>query len=48
MIVLHGRPGLQEVPGGLQGIITATFEIEGSDRPGCVAEQVFRVCGEAV
>ena len=39
---------LQEVPGGLQGIITATFEIEGSDKPGCVAEQVFRVYGEAV
>lgn len=36
---------LREVPGGLQGIITATFELEGSDKPACVAEQVFRVYG---
>lgn len=36
---------VRDVPGGLQGVMTATFELAGSEKPGCVAEQVFRVYG---
>jgi len=31
-----------EVPGGAQAVITVTAEIEGSDKPACVAETISR------
>jgi acyl dehydratase len=34
-----------EVPGGMQITITQTFEIEGGEKPVCVAEQLVRVFG---
>lgn len=34
---------VDEVQGGLQLVVRATLEIEGSDKPGCVAEWVTRV-----
>jgi acyl dehydratase len=39
---------VEEVPGGLQGFITNTFEREGGDKPVCVAEMIFRVYGQQV
>jgi len=33
---------LEEVPGGYQGVFKLTFEIEGEEKPGCVAEVVYR------
>ena len=36
---------VDEVPGGLQFTITQTFEIEGSEKPACVAESLSRVYG---
>lgn len=32
-----------EVPGGLQLVRTITVEIEGSEKPGCVAESIVRL-----
>lgn len=34
---------VEEVQGGLQLVVRTTLEIEGSDKPGCVAEWVTRV-----
>jgi acyl dehydratase len=34
-----------EVPGGLQGKLVVTFEIEGSEKPACVAEVLVRYYG---
>jgi acyl dehydratase len=34
--------GVEPVKGGVQVILTATFEIEGSEKPACVAEILFR------
>jgi acyl dehydratase len=36
---------VQDVPGGLQLVVTQTFEREGGDKPVCVAESVSRVYG---
>ena len=36
---------VDEVPGGLQFTVTQTFEIEGSEKPACVAESLARVYG---
>jgi acyl dehydratase len=36
---------VDEVPGGLQFVVTQTFEREGGDKPVCVAESVARVFG---
>jgi acyl dehydratase len=33
---------VEEVKGGVQVILAGTFELEGSDKPACVAEIVFR------
>lgn len=33
---------VEEVRGGLQATVTVTFEIEGVDRPACVAESLLR------
>ena len=34
--------GVSDVPGGVQLIVRVTIEIEGSDRPGCVADTISR------
>jgi acyl dehydratase len=34
--------GLEEIPGGAQAVMTLVFEVEGKDKPSCVAEAVFR------
>jgi acyl dehydratase len=34
--------GADDVPGGVQATIDLTFEIEGIDRPACVAQVVYR------
>jgi hypothetical protein len=34
---------VEDVPGGLQFVVTQTFEREGGDKPVCVAESVARV-----
>lgn len=34
--------GVEEVAGGAQGTIDATFEVEGGTKPVCVAQLVFR------
>ena len=34
--------GVSDVPGGMQLIVRVTIEIEGSDRPGCVADTISR------
>ncbi|MEM7287748.1 MAG: MaoC family dehydratase [Actinomycetota bacterium] len=31
-----------EVPGGVQAVITVTVEIEGADKPACIAESISR------
>lgn len=36
---------VQDVPGGLQVTITQTFEVEGGEKPVCVAESLSRVYG---
>jgi len=36
---------VEDVPGGLQFVVTQTFEREGGDKPVCVAESVTRVYG---
>ena len=36
---------VEEVPGGKQITIEATFEVEGAAKPSCVAELVFRYFG---
>ena len=36
---------VDEVPGGLQFTITQTFEVEGLEKPACVAESLSRVYG---
>lgn len=34
---------VDEIPGGAQITVTQTFEVEGADKPSCVAEQLVRV-----
>jgi hypothetical protein len=34
---------VEEVPGGEQGVVLATVEREGGDKPVCVAELVLRM-----
>ena len=34
---------VQDVPGGLQFKVTQTFEVEGQEKPGCVAESLARI-----
>jgi hypothetical protein len=36
---------VDDVPGGLQITIIQTYEIEGADKPACVAESLSRVYG---
>jgi acyl dehydratase len=36
---------VSDVPGGLQFRVTQTFEIEGAEKPACVAESLARVYG---
>jgi acyl dehydratase len=33
---------VEDVPGGKQGRIAATIELEGQEKPACVAEALFR------
>jgi acyl dehydratase len=33
---------LEDVPGGVQAIVEATYEVEGQEKPSCVAEIIFR------
>ena len=33
---------VEEVKGGLQATVTVTFEIDGEDKPACVAESLMR------
>jgi hypothetical protein len=33
---------LEPVPGGHQATLNASFEVEGSSKPSCVADVVFR------
>ena len=41
---MHARlSGLEEIPGGAQMTVTATFEREGGEKPVCVAETLARV-----
>ena len=41
---MHAKlTGLEEIPGGAQMTVTATFEREGGEKPVCVAETVARV-----
>jgi acyl dehydratase len=35
--------GLDDIPGGAQMTVTVTFEVEGGDKPVCVAETIARV-----
>ena len=34
--------GVTDVPGGVQVVVRVTIEVEGSDRPGCVADTISR------
>jgi acyl dehydratase len=34
--------GVEDVPGGVQYVLGLTFEVEGKDKPACVAEVVYR------
>jgi acyl dehydratase len=34
---------VEDVPGGVQLMTTCTFEVEGGDKPVCVAETLTRV-----
>jgi acyl dehydratase len=36
---------VEEVANGLQGTIKLTFEVEGEDKPSCVAEVIYRYFG---
>ncbi len=36
---------VEDVAGGLQVTVEATFEVEGASKPSCVAELVFRYYG---
>lgn len=36
---------VDDVPGGIQMTVTQTFEVEGAEKPSCVAEQLVRVFG---
>lgn len=38
---------VDDVPGGIQITVTQTFEVEGGEKPVCVAEQLVRFFGEA-
>ena len=41
---MHARlSGLDDIPGGAQMTVTVTFEVEGGDKPVCVAETIARV-----
>ena len=43
-IRMHARlSALEDVPGGAQMTLVFTFELEGGDKPVCVAEEVARV-----
>lgn len=33
---------LEEIPGGAQIVVAMTFEVEGQEKPSCVAEAVYR------
>ena len=33
---------VEDVPGGAQGTVEMTFEVEGASKPSCVAEVIFR------
>ena len=35
-----------DVDGGVQGVVQATIEVEGKEKPACVAETVFRFYGQ--
>jgi acyl dehydratase len=37
--------GVEDVAGGVQVTVEATFEVEGAPKPSCVAELVFRYYG---
>jgi len=40
---LHAKLlSVDEIANGVQGVVQATIEVEGKDKPGCVAETVFR------
>jgi acyl dehydratase len=34
--------GIEEIPGGAQATLDVTFEVEGRDKPPCVAQLIFR------
>jgi len=34
--------GVEQIPGGMQAIMAVTVEVEGSEKPACAAECVFR------
>ena len=36
---------LEDIPGGVQAVITVTVEVEGQEKPACVAETVARFYG---
>ncbi|MBI4830657.1 MAG: hypothetical protein HY801_03700 [Candidatus Lindowbacteria bacterium] len=36
---------VEDVANGVQGTIRVTFEIEGEDKPACVAEVIYRYFG---
>ena len=36
---------VKEIAGGIEGLLAATVEIEGEQKPACVAEMVFRFYG---
>ena len=38
--------GLEDIAGGAQGTIDLVFEVEGKDKPSCVAQAVFRYYSE--
>ena len=41
---MHAKlTGLDEIPGGAQMTVTVSFEVEGGDKPVCVAETIARV-----
>ena len=33
---------IEEIQGGVQGIFSLTFEVEGKEKPACVAEAIYR------
>ena len=42
-IRLHGRVGeVEDVPGGIQVALDCTVEVEGSEKPACIARAVYR------